>query len=499
MNEKTEQELLSAFASQQSETCFAELVRRHVDLVYSAAVRLAGDPVMAEDVSQAVFIALAHNARTVARKLTRGTPLSGWLHLTTRNIAAKMIRTEARRRAREREATLMSEFSGDDTHAVWDQIVPYLDRALGELPAADRDALLLRFFERKSAREIGLRLGLSEEAAQKRLTRALGRLHERFVARGVSASSLVSGTSLVLALESHAVQSAPATLAGILTKAALAASAATAPGIGAVSIKLISSLAMTKSQALILASAVVAIAIPVGLQQSKLTGLRTAVGNVPASGLRQQMATPQTEPHDGNGSFDGEIKRLTLLRDDLRERLRNRRDAQSKNFLLTGMVPGPTLLEAGRRVSLTDLKYAGNATPEAALQSSIAFARDGDLAKLFQLALVPPGDVEKINEVLASPQQAEQLKQEMAEELQGVVQESSVLIGPDNKTEVGGSEGKKLPDNPAGTVTFEIEGKQQIDEHRVDLLVKVIRGSDIRTETTTVGLTSSGWKLIVKL
>lgn len=78
---------------------------------------------------------------------------------------------------------------------------------------------------------------------------------------------------------------------------------------------------------------------------------------------------------------------------------------------------------------------------------------------------MPPGEVEKVNDVLASPQEAQQLKQELAEVLQGVVQESSVQIGPDNKTVVGGSEGKKLPDNPAGTVAFELEGKQQIDEH----------------------------------
>ena len=110
----------------------------------------------------------------------------------------------------------------------------------------------------------------------KRLTRALGRLRERFVARGVPVSGLVSGTCLGLAIESHAVQSAPATLAGILTKAALATSIATAPGIGAVSTKLISSLAMTKSQALLLSSTAVAIAIPWGLEQSKITALRTA-------------------------------------------------------------------------------------------------------------------------------------------------------------------------------------------------------------------------------
>lgn len=499
MNEKTEQELLSAFARQQSEVCFAELVRRQVDLVYSAAERMTNDPHMAEDVSQAVFIALAQHAEAVARKLAKGTPLSGWLHLTTRNIAVKMIRREVRRRAREKEATLMRELSGDETQAVWEQIIPHLDHALAELPAADRDAVLLRFFERKSAREIGLQLGLSEEATQKRLTRALGRLRERFVARGVPASSLGAGTSLILALESQAVQSAPAALAGTLTKVALASTLGTALGIGAASAKLISALTMTKSQALILATAVVAITIPVGLEQSKITALRTAVANVPASGLNPRMVTTQSPKPATSGSVDGEIKRLTLLRDALRERLRNSRDAQSKKSLLTGMVPGPTLLEAGRRVSLTDLKYAGNATPESALQSSIVFARDGDLAKLCQLALVPPGEVEKVNEVLASPQEAEQLKQEMAEELQGVVQESSVQIGPDNKTVVGGSEGKKFPDNPAGTVTFEIEGKQQIDEHRVDLSVKVIRGSDIRTETTTLGLTSSGWKLIVKL
>ena len=499
MNKKTEQELLSAFARQRSEACFAELVTRQVDLVYCAALRLTSDPHMAEDVSQAVFITLAQHAETVARKLDKGTPLSGWLHLTTRNIAVKMIRVEVRRRTREKEASSMQELSSSDTHPVWDQIVPHLDHALAELPAADRDALLLRFFERKSAREIGLRLGLSEEATQKRLTRALVRLRKRFVARGVPASGLAAGSSLGLVLESQAVQSAPAALASMLTKAALASTLATAPGIGAASAKLISSLVMTKSQALILATAVVAIAIPVGLEHSKIDALQTAVANASASPLHDDIAITQSQQPARNGSVQDEIGRLSRLRNDLRDQLQKRRDAQSRTSLLGGMVPGPTLLKPGRSVSLTELKYAGNATPEAALQSSIVFARDGDLARLFQLALVPPDEVDKVNEVLTSPQEAEQMKRDLTEMLQGVVVESSVQMGPDNKTVAGRSEERKFPDNPAGVVALEIGEERQIDEHRVEVPVKLIRGSDITTETISLGLTSSGWKQVLRL
>lgn len=202
MDDRTDQQLLRDYAAGDSQAAFGELVRRHLDLVHSAAVRMTLDRHLAEDVSQAVFVALARQAPSLAERPV----LAGWLHRTTQNLAAKTVRTEIRRRAREQEAATMQI---PPSEAVWEQIAPHLDVALNQLDEPDRDALLLRYFERKSAREIGEWLGLGEEAAQKRVTRALERLRGVFVARGLA----VPATSLAGAILLQAVQAAPAGLA----------------------------------------------------------------------------------------------------------------------------------------------------------------------------------------------------------------------------------------------------------------------------------------------
>src|SRR5580765_1357453 len=143
------------------------------------------DSHLAEDVTQRVFLALAKNPGP----LTDRPVLTGWLHRTAQNIAAQTVRTEVRRRARELEAATMNASLTHAPDAPWEQIAPHLDAALGELSEADRDALLLRYFERKSAQEMAQTLGVSEEAAQKRVSRATERLREFFVKRGITAGA----------------------------------------------------------------------------------------------------------------------------------------------------------------------------------------------------------------------------------------------------------------------------------------------------------------------
>ena len=211
----SDQQLLRDYAKCHSDIAFAELVRRHVDLVYSAAFRMVCEAHSAKDVTQAVFVALAQNAP----QLTNHPVLFGWLHCTARNLAAKAVRGDARRRAREQEAAAMSELLANESDAPWERIAPHLDAALGELSEADRDALLLRYFERKSAREMAQTLGISDEAAQKRVSRAVERLRECFAQRGVT----VSASGLVVVISANAVQAAPVGLAiTISTAAALA-------------------------------------------------------------------------------------------------------------------------------------------------------------------------------------------------------------------------------------------------------------------------------------
>ena len=218
MNSLTDQQLLHDYAGRRSEAAFAELVRRHVDLVYSAALRMVRDAHLAEDVTQSAFVALARNAG----QLTDRPVLSGWLHRTAQNLAANTVRSEVRRRAREQEAATMNEFLAAEPDALWEHIAPYLDTALGELSEADRDAVLLRYFERKSAREMAETLGTSEDAAQKRVSRAVERLREFFSKRGVT----VGASGLVVVITANAVQATPVGLAATISAAAVLAGTA---------------------------------------------------------------------------------------------------------------------------------------------------------------------------------------------------------------------------------------------------------------------------------
>lgn len=218
MNEQTDSQLLRAYAEERSEAAFAELVRRHMDFVYSAGLRMVGDTHLAKDVTQGVFVALAKQAG----QLTQHPVLSGWLHRTAQNIAAQTIRTAVRRRHREQEAIAMKELLSAGNEAGWEEIAPHLDAALGDLSEPDRDALLLRYFERKSAREMAQTLGISDEAAQKRVNRAVERLRDAFAQRGVN----VGASGLVLLISAHAVQAAPAGLALTITTTAAATTAA---------------------------------------------------------------------------------------------------------------------------------------------------------------------------------------------------------------------------------------------------------------------------------
>jgi RNA polymerase sigma factor (sigma-70 family) len=212
VNSLTDQKLLRDYAERRSEAAFAELARRHVDFVYSAALRMVRDTHLAEDVTQNVFVALAQNAR----QLTDHPVLSGWLHRTAQNLAANAVRADVRRRAREQEAAAMNELLATEPNAAWEHVAPHLDAALGELNEGDRDALLLRYFERKSAREMAQTLGMSEDAAQKRVSRAVERLRECFAQRGIR----IGANGIVVVISAHAVQAAPVGLVATISTAA---------------------------------------------------------------------------------------------------------------------------------------------------------------------------------------------------------------------------------------------------------------------------------------
>ena len=178
---------------------------------------MVNDSHLAEDVTQGVFVALAKDAG----KLSDHPVLSGWLHRTARNIAAQSIRTEVRRHHREQEAAAMNE--SPETETAWEEIAPHLDAALTDLSEPDRDAVLLRYFENKPAQEMAVILGISAEAAQKRVSRAVEKLRENFAKRGITAGT--AGLSSIIS--ANAVQAAPVGLAATVSTASFSGAAST--------------------------------------------------------------------------------------------------------------------------------------------------------------------------------------------------------------------------------------------------------------------------------
>ena len=224
---KDDAQLLREFAATRSEAAFAEIVRRQVNLVHSAALRqVNGDAHLAQDVTQLVFADLARKASEVARHRV----LAGWLFTSTRFAAAKLVRTERRRQAREAEAHTMNEVTRDESAKLdWERVRPVLDETLAELGEADREAILLRFFEGRDFAAVGERLQLSDNAARMRVERALDKLHGLLAKRGVTSST----GALAVALGGNAVAAAPAGLAASVTGAALAGGGAAVAGAAA--------------------------------------------------------------------------------------------------------------------------------------------------------------------------------------------------------------------------------------------------------------------------
>lgn len=257
-------ELLREYATHRTESAFTALVERHLDVVYSAAVREAhGDLALAEDISQLVFSELARQASRVHRHPT----LAGWLYTAVRNVAANLRRGNVRRRLREEASSVMNtSCSPSDSEPAWDEIRPVIDDAMHDLGETDRAAVVLRFFEDRSLREVGEALGLTENAARMRVDRALDKLRQLLAARGIQSTA----SGIATALTVGAVMTAPAGLAGTLTASVFAAATATST---TTSLTLLNLMSLAKVKTTLVATlAVTAVSVPIW-QETRVRGL----------------------------------------------------------------------------------------------------------------------------------------------------------------------------------------------------------------------------------
>jgi RNA polymerase sigma factor (sigma-70 family) len=259
-SEQSDHQLLRQYAHGGSQRAFATLVERHLGLVYSAARRQVRDANDAQDVAQAVFWVLSRKAGSLA-----GDPdlvLPAWLWRTTRLASLNATRGERRLKRRERTAAQMNsdrqnEFENRSSTLEWDEVAPHLDAALSKLREVDRRAVILRFFENRTLREVGASLGVSEDAAKQRVLRAVGRLRAILDRRGVRVASVTGLASLVT---TNAAQGAPPALAAQITSSLLAGAAAPMTAVPFLAKATLHAVAYSKAKAVAVAIAVALIA-----------------------------------------------------------------------------------------------------------------------------------------------------------------------------------------------------------------------------------------------
>jgi uncharacterized protein (TIGR03435 family) len=246
-------DLLREYATSDSQEAFEALVSRHINLVYSVALRQVRDPHLAQEVTQAVFIILARKATSLGPK----TILSGWLYRTAQFASADALKAQRRRQMREQEAYMQSTFNEPAAEPdAWLQIAPLLEPAMAQLDEKDRNAIVLRFFGGNDLKTVGAALGVGEDSARMRINRGLEKLRKFFAKRGVT----LTVAAIAGVVSANSVHAAPAALVKSVSIVATAKGAAASGSISTLIKGTLKLMAWTKAKTAITAGIIVLLA-----------------------------------------------------------------------------------------------------------------------------------------------------------------------------------------------------------------------------------------------
>lgn len=482
MKRSADQQLLREYARRRSETAFAHFVERHIDFVYSAARRTLPDAELAKDVTQLVFLAAAKNASSLAEHPF----LTGWLHRTTRNLAAKAIRSQVHRRVREQEAATMKELLSPENEPGWEQISSELDVGIAELRNEERDALLLRYFERKSAREIGTVLGISEQAAQKRVNRAVDRLRAFFAERGVA----VGTSSMAALLAAHGVEAAPAGLAATVSASVIVAAGAQTSAI----LTLTKAITMTTIQKAAIGTILAASIGGVWYQSREAGKLRDRVEKTD-NASRQQMHQLQDE----RDQLAARVKTLTAEaernQNNLAEIARLRAELTrvrpiSEKTLAVKPGPEPPGESEKRQIPKDAWMDAGLATPEAALRTRGWCVVNGNRERFKESVFVTDGARKMLEDMLI----------QMAEKSKDPNRDQFIQMVLDQK--LGVEEGLLMPmmaeNKQAGYTGYDVVSDQTSSENEHLLVVETtLANGGSKQENLKLRRFGTDWKVVI--
>ncbi len=400
-------ELLRSYVQHRDEGAFTELVRRHVDVVYAAALRRAnGRAHLAEDITQRVFGDLARKAALLARHPV----LIGWLHRSTRYAAIDALRSEMRREKIARELTAMTDSSSDaETRVPWEQLRPVLDAALDELSARDRELVLLRYFSGLTFADAGARFGLREDAARRRTERALDKLRGVLARRGVTSTTAALGVLLA----NQPLVGAPAGVAASVSAAALAA----APAGGALATTLLMSKIATPALSAVLAAGATALVwtltVP-GVSAEELAALRRDQARLTVAADADASTAQVKEVADEYAATVNGIARAMTERSAARK----------------GGATGEARSSAAADVTPRGHRNHGLATPHAAVMTFTWASDICDPDELAKVITFDPAARQKALEVLATMPEAIRQQYPIPEAFYGLVLAATCLEGP---------------------------------------------------------------------